>query len=212
MKKNWFSYVLWAFTAIFVVAVFFLPETVPVHWNMQGVVDRYGSRYEYLFIVLLPIIIYYGMDFTKKIDPKYENIKKKEDIYEFFRILMTLLFMAITIVLYFMSFEIVKINSSLLIALIMGVMFIAIGNYMPKVPQNYYLGIKTPWALENEEVWRKTHRMGGHIFVFVGVCSCLCALMSWSIGLAVVVAMTLVLVVFLYVYSYMIFKKLRKEE
>ena len=83
---------------------------------------------------------------------------------------------------------------------------------MPKVPQNYYLGIKTPWALENEEVWRKTHRMGGHIFVFVGVCSCLCALTSWSIGLAVVVAMTLVLVVFLYVYSYMVFKKLGKEE
>ena len=212
MKKNWFSYVLWAFTAIFVAAMFFLPETVPVHWNMQGIVDRYGSRYEYLLIVLLPLIIYYGMDFTKKIDPKYENIKKKEDIYEFFKVLMTLVFMAIAIVLYFMSFEIVKINSTLLIALIMGVMFIAVGNYMPKVPQNYYLGIKTPWALENEEVWRKTHRMGGHIFVLVGICSCICALTSSSIGLGVVVAMTLVLVVFLYVYSYMVFKKLGKEE
>ena len=74
MKKNWFDYVLWMFTAIFVAGVFFLPETVPVHWNMQGIVDRYGSRYEYLIIVLLPLIIYYGMDFTKKIDPKYENI------------------------------------------------------------------------------------------------------------------------------------------
>ena len=118
MKKNWFNYILWVFTAIFVTGVFFLPETVPVHWNIQGVVDRYGSRYEYLIIVLLPLIIYYGMDFTKKIDPKYENIKKKEDIYEFFRVLMTLIFMAITIVLYFMSFEIVKINSSLLISCI----------------------------------------------------------------------------------------------
>ena len=212
MKKNWFSYLLWVFTTIFVAAIFLLPETVPVHWNMQGVVDRYGSRYEYLFISLLPLIIYYGMDFTKKIDPKYENIKKKEDIYEFFKVLMTLLFMVITIVLYFMSFELVKINSTLLIALIMGVMFIALGNYMPKVPQNYYLGIKTPWALENEEVWRKTHRMGGHIFVLVGVCSCICALVNSSIGLTVVVAMTLALIVFLYVYSYMVFKKLGKEE
>ena len=51
MKKSWFSYIVWLFTAIFVVGTFFLPETVPVHWNMQGVVDRYGSRYEYLFIV-----------------------------------------------------------------------------------------------------------------------------------------------------------------
>ena len=212
MKKNWFSYLVWLFTAVMVIATFSLPKIVPVHWNMQGVVDRYGSRYEYLLIVLLPLITYYGMDFTKKIDPKYETIKKKEDIYEFFKVLMTLVFMVIAIVLYFMSFEIVKINSTLLISLIMGVMFISVGNYMPKIPQNYYLGIKTPWALESEEVWRKTHRMGGYVFVLVGICSCICALTSSTIGLGVVVAMSLVFIVFLYVYSYMVSKKIGEEE
>lgn len=50
-----------------------------------------------------------------------------------------------------------------------GMLFIVLGNYMPKIKPNYFIGIRTPWTLENEVVWQKTHRVGGKVFVIMGV-------------------------------------------
>jgi len=51
----------------------------------------------------------------------------------------------------------------------MGLMFIAIGNYMPQVKHNYFLGIRTPWTLASPEVWRKTHRLSGMLWAAAGL-------------------------------------------
>ena len=192
--------------------VFLLPETVPVHWNIHGEIDGYGSRLLYLVISVLPLIIYYGMDFTKKIDPKYENIKKKEDIYELFKYFLTVLFMVLAVVMYLLAMNAIKVNASILISIIMGSMFVVMGNYMPKVPQNYFLGIRTPWAIENETVWKKTHRMGGHLFVLCGICICVAAFISSSMMVVMVLISSVGLSIGLYAYSYLVYKKLRKEE
>ena len=195
-----------------VLCIFLLPERVPVHWNIEGEIDEYGSRYVYLLISVLPLVIYHGMDFTKKIDPKYENIQKKEDIYELFKYFLTILFMVIGVVIYLLAKDMIKVNASILISVIMGSMFVVMGNYMPKVPQNYFLGIRTPWAIENEIVWKKTHRMGGHLFVLFGICICISAFTSSSMMLIMVIISSIGLSIGLYAYSYMVYKKLGKEE
>lgn len=211
MKKKWFDYVLLFITFIFVSLIFFMPEIVPVHWGINGDVDRYGSRYELIIIAFLPIITYYGMSFTKKIDPKYENIKEKDDIYEFFRMLLTVFFIVLCIFVYMFSANLIKINGSVVIGVLIGCMFIAIGNYMPKVPQNYFLGIKTPWAIENEVVWQKTHRMGGHLFVLEGLIVCVCVFVELKAMVYIILGSSVCLTLFLTMYSYNVYKKLKEE-
>lgn len=51
---------------------------------------------------------------------------------------------------------------------IVGILFIVIGNYMPKIKSNYFYGIKTPWTLSSDTSWRKTHRLGGKVFIISG--------------------------------------------
>ena len=61
----------------------------------------------------------------------------------------------------------IPMNSTPLI--LVGLLFIVIGNYLPQCKPNYFVGIKTPWTLSNEEVWRKTHRFSGKVFVVLGI-------------------------------------------
>ena len=61
---------------------------------------------------------------------------------------------------------------------IIGVMFIGLGNYMPKLKQNYTIGIKVPWTLNSEENWNMTHRMAGKLYVVAGVISIIIALLN----------------------------------
>ena len=80
----------------------------------------------------------------------------------------------------------------------LAVMFLLIGNYLPKVQSNFYMGIKTPWTLSSDEVWRKTHRLGGKLYAACGILILLSALLlpasaSGVILLILVIGSTLVI-------------------
>ena len=60
-------------------------------------------------------------------------------------------------------------NVKLQASVLMGAMFIIIGNYLPKTKQNYTIGIKVPWALHSEENWDRTHRLAGRLWVAGGI-------------------------------------------
>ena len=78
MKKKMFDIVLWIITLFFIGSVFLMPETVPIHWDINWKVDGYGSRYYLIILALFPILVHYGMFFAKKIDPRKRNIEKRE--------------------------------------------------------------------------------------------------------------------------------------
>ena len=61
------------------------------------------------------------------------------------------------------------VNVSVIIPLFAGLLFIAIGNYLPKTRRNYTMGIKLPWTLNSDENWRRTHRLGGICFIGIGL-------------------------------------------
>ena len=72
----------------------------------------------------------------------------------------------------------IKTYKTMVVFFIIGVMFIGLGNYMPKLKQNYTIGIKVPWTLNSEENWNMTHRMAGKVYVVAGVISIIIALLN----------------------------------
>ena len=74
-----------------------------------------------------------------------------------------------------------------------GVLFMIIGNYLPKCKQNYTMGIKLPWTLDDEENWNRTHRFAGFLWVAGGVVIAINAFLKWEwLFLVVVFAMVLI--------------------
>lgn len=205
MKKRFYEVFLWTITILFIIGIFFMPETVPVHWNEHWEVDGYGSRYTVIIIALLPMLIYYGMILTKKIDPKKNQFQSREKTYDLFRYGLSLFFIALCTFLYYMTFF-PESNGQIILFCLFGIMMIGVGNYMPRIPQNYFLGIKTPWTLADEYVWKKTHKIGGYAFVIEGLIILLYGLFDLPYGVFVIVGTLLIEVAFTFIYSYVIYK------
>ena len=93
-------------------------------------------------------------------------------------------------------------NMAYWITLFMGIMFIFIGNYMPKVKQNWYLGIKLPWTYADEDNWNKTHRLGGKVWVIGGILLVLNAFLRIKyVDFVIFAAMILIPTVYSYLYD-----------
>jgi uncharacterized membrane protein len=87
---------------------------------------------------------------------------------------------------------------------ILGLLFTIIGNYLPKCKQNYTIGIKVPWTLDNEENWNRTHRLAGRLWVVCGLIILFTGFFSLT-WILLPIALLMVLVPF--VYSYMLYRK-----
>ena len=142
---------------------------IPIHWNVQGEVDDYGSKTFGLLIgpsmilflsILLAII--------PRIEPRIENLRQSQKAYKvvwgFIVIFMLGLHLITTSAALGQS-----INMATMMSFAMSVLFMAIGNYMGKIRSNFMFGIRTPWALSSEVSWNKTHRLGGRLFFFIGL-------------------------------------------
>ena len=92
-------------------------------------------------------------------------------------------------------------------AAIFGFLFIFIGNYMPKMRQNYTIGMKIKWTLENEENWNATHRFGGKLMFWVGVIILACAFLPFGIFFAIFFISVLGVVFGSILYSYLYYRK-----
>ena len=91
-----------------------------------------------------------------------------------------------------------------------GVLFILIGNYLGKIRQNYFIGIKTPWTLNNEEVWNKTQRVGGWSFVISGLIIFAEVFLKWQV-LPVMIFAVVFASLTPVIYSYVIYRKIDKR-
>ncbi len=97
------------------------------------------------------------------------------------------------------------------ILLTIGGLFIVLGNYMKTIKPNYFIGIRTPWTLENEEVWKKTHRMASYLWFWGGLAMIVSILLlppnTGTYLFMVIVSMISIIPI---IYSYKIFKKIQK--
>jgi uncharacterized membrane protein len=188
-----------------------IPDQVPTHFNITGNADAWSGKTSLIFFPgALGIGIYLLMLLIPVLDPK-KKIRNMGDKYYTFRFMLTFFFsLFATYLLYISNSGSLK-NPNLLIGLI-GALFAMLGNYFQTVRPNYFIGIRTPWTLENEQTWKKTHRLGGRLWMAGGI---LIVFISFIIrsnnALAITFAIILsVKVIVPIVYSYIEFQKEKK--
>jgi uncharacterized membrane protein len=185
-----------------------LPDQVPTHFNISGNADAWSGKTTLLFLPgAMGIGIYLLMLLIPVLDPK-RKIQQMGVKYYNFRFMLTFFFSLFATYLLFVSNSGSLKNPNLLIGLI-GALFAMLGNYFQTVRPNYFIGIRTPWTLENELIWKKTHRLGGRLWMAGGV---LIAILSFFIKSNSALAITFgailsVMVIVPVVYSYTEFLK-----
>ena len=146
-----------------------IPERVPVHWNLAGEVDRWGSRLEAALIMPVAMLLVWGlMRLLPKIDPMRASYARMAGTYELVISLLLASFLAIHATVLGVALG-YAIPMDTVVPLIVGVMFIVLGNVLPRARRNWWFGVRTPWTLSSDRVWARTHRLAGHTMFFAGL-------------------------------------------
>ncbi|MCA1966329.1 MAG: SdpI family protein [Flavobacterium sp.] len=186
-----------------------LPEKVPMHWNGAGEIDRYGDKKELLVTLFMLVgITYFVFLIIPSIDPK-QKLQNMGNKLNNLRMILTL-FMSGLAVFILYSVQQKTSNPSFVLAII-GLLFAFLGNYFKTIKPNYFIGIKTPWTLENEEVWKKTHELGGKLWFIGGLLMALTFVLPNEMQLYTFLGITAVISIVPIVYSYLEFKKIKNQ-
>ena len=181
-----------------------LPDTIATHFNSEGVADGYSSKtFAVLGLPCILLLVHWACIFITSADPKKQNITGKPFV------LVLWIAPCISIL---GSFAIYKealniapnLNSSTIATLFLGILFIIVGNYLPKCRQNYTIGIKVSWALNDEDNWNHTHRFAGIVWMIGGVLIIITSLLNQStISLIILIVMAIIP----FIYSYLYYKR-----
>lgn len=180
-----------------------LPEQVPTHFGPDGTADGWSSKpFAVFFMPAFIFAVHLICIFATSLDPKNKNITGKP-----FGLVLWICpaLSVLTYTLMYLTALGYMVNVATVMMLFIGTVFVVIGNYLPKCRQNYTIGIKIPWTLNDEENWNATHRFAGILWVVCGFLLIACALFkfAWIIFLCTVAVMILSPMV----YSYWYYKK-----
>ena len=182
------------------------PNQIPVHWNWSGQPDRLGGRFEGL--LLLPLAaagIYALLRFLPRIDPRRRNYDAFAGPFAIIRTAVVgLLFGIDAVVLLWIRGEHTHLNT--LVAAEFGVALLVMGNYLPKVKSNWFVGVHTPWTLSSEASWRQTHRLAGWLFTVGGSLTFVTAFVRPGLAQVVLIGTLAVAAGTSIVYSYFAWK------
>lgn len=176
-----------------------LPEQVPLHWNVAGEVDGWGSREMLVFYLpLLLIGLQWLAAFVTGLDPKNKGQTVKAMGLALWSCPLILLVLSTFCYVNAMGYDI---QVQIVAPLCLGLLFIAIGNYLPKCKRNYTIGIKLPWTLSSDDNWNKTHRMAGKMWTLGGAAMVATAVFgNFIILFGILAVMALVPIVYSYLY------------
>jgi uncharacterized membrane protein len=171
-KSNKIEWAIWGFSALPLVATLvlyqWLPANIPLHWNMAGEIDGYGTRAEAFLIPAITLLVSALLKWMPRLDPKQDNYNKFSAGYNALRLVLALFLCIVTGVTLLASFAPERIDVPTIVCAGVGMLFCVFGNFMPTFKFNYFCGIRTPWTLASENVWRSTHRMAGPLWVIGG--------------------------------------------
>lgn len=177
-----------------------LPDTIAVHFGPDGQADGWSSKaFAVLFMPLFLLGVHLLCIFLTAADPKRRSISDKALGLVFW--IMPLVSVIAGIVTYTIALG-MDINVHLFMALIMGLLFIILGNYLPKSRQNYTVGIKLPWTLHDPENWNQTHRFAGKLWIGGGIVIMLSAFLP---SIWIIVAVSAVMAFAPVVYSFLLY-------
>ena len=188
-----------------------LPEKVPTHWNSSGEIDRWGDKYSLIgLLFLLPVLTYLLLLIIPKIDPKKRIDLMGGKYYQIKFILVLIMSLLSMFIMHLTKNESIS-NPNLIYALI-GILIVVMGNYFKVIQPNYFLGIRTPWTLENKEVWKATHTFASKLWFIGGLVIVLGGLILENDSFSVAfITLVILLAVVPMVYSYIKFKEIEKN-
>jgi len=213
MKKNIIPFILCIIPLIYVFSIYnSLPETIPIHFNGKGDADDFGNK-NFIFLGgFMPLFVWIVMLFAKKFDTK-NRLSEMGSKFDNFLIGNILIMSLIGIIMVWsMSHGGVKFEMRWLL-IVIGGLFILMGNYMPSFKPNYFIGIRNAWTLENEEVWKKTHKLGGYCSLVGGlllICIALIMNENMSITYPILIS-TFIVSIIPTIYSYWYFQKINNQ-
>ena len=186
-----------------------LPDSIATHWGADGQANGWSNKAFAVFGMpcILAAIHLFSVCVTLN-DPKRKNIHKKPLALVFWIVPVVSL---VTSGFTYMAALGSDIDIRLIVSIMMGILFIILGNYMPKLQQNYTVGIKLPWTLNSIENWNRTHRFGGKLFIAGGVLTAVSGILSPLLGetswIVIVLTITIACAVVPMGYSFWLFKK-----
>lgn len=168
-----------------------LPGRIPSHWNLRGEVDGWQSRLlgAAMPTLMVSVTAVVGL-ILPLISPRRFRIKPFAGVY-FLLLLAVEAMMLVTGLATLLASAGYDIPVHAISLSAVGVLLIIMGNYMGKVRKNFFIGIRTPWTLADDDVWERTHRLGGRLFMLAGVLFLLAGVaggMTWVAIVAVVLA------------------------
>ena len=188
------------------------PEIIATHWNFSGEVDGWsGKAFGAFFLPALILVAYLMMLAFPYFDPKKERYSEFSRPYAIFRSILVGVLALLYLVTSFYNLG-YNLNVAAITATTVGLTMIVIGNYLGKIKKNWFVGVRTPWTLSSENVWNKTHRLSGKLFIVWGV---IIIIAPWLPPLLAAIFFILGIVMILAgstIYSYLLFKKEKNEK
>ena len=186
-----------------------LPESMPIHWGVNGEADRWSSKPFAVFVLPLFILALHGVCiFASRKD--FRNKKQSPKMMGLVLWICPLLSVMANSLTYAVALG-KEINVLFVVSLTMGALFVLIGNYLPKCQQNRTVGIRIIWTLKNEANWNATHRFAGKVWVIGGLLLMASSLLPYSILPWAMIALLVVFIGLPVLYSYRFYKKERQR-
>jgi len=188
-----------------------LPDKIPSHWNVHGEIDGWMAKTFFVwFFPALIAAIYLLLSFVPLMDPLKKNIELFARGYFWLKLFFVFFMGGLFGLTIYASFG-HQINVGRFVLLSVAVLFFFLGLLIPKIKRNYTVGIRLPWTLHSDEVWEKTHKFGGKLFIALAVLLAAVAWLpgTWAFGL-MLGGLFLILII-LMGYSYWQWRILKKE-
>ncbi|MEM0204419.1 MAG: SdpI family protein [Nitrososphaerota archaeon] len=183
-----------------------IPEKVASHWNIKGEVDGYLPKFWGLFLVpFVFTVIALLLIAIPRIDPLKENIEAFRKYYDGFLILFSIFLLSVHLQVMLWNIG-VQVSPTVTISISIGLLFFYIGILCTNSKRNWFIGIRTPWTLSSDRVWKKTHRLGGKLFKVIGIFT-IFGMLIHEYAIILFIALVMFAAVYTIVYSYFEYQK-----
>lgn len=184
-----------------------VPERIPTHWNAAGEPDAFGSRLTLLVLPISAFALWLTFVVLARAGPRRENVERVQETWWLIAnvalLLLAALHGSILAVSLGAAFDVTRFA-----LLVTGLGLAVIGNYLPRLRPNWWMGIRTPWTLESDEVWRETHRVGGRLMLVAGLVGAGAAFLPPPANGLVFVGAVLAAAAGSVAYSYLVWRRL----
>lgn len=209
LRGDWLVLLLFALDAAFGLAVRpRLPQRVPMHWGADGKVDGWGSPWEAILLPPVIALFAYGLLLlVPLLDPRRASYALFGETLRVFRTALVAFILGVHAATLMEPLG-VPISTDRVVRVLLPLLFVVLGNRLGRLRHNWFFGIRVPWTLESEEVWTRTHRLAGRVWVVAGLVLVPAAFLPTKAGLAAMGVGFAVATILPIVYSWALFRRL----